>query len=296
MRTAGGEQNFAFFSVMGQLVFGLASFVSPLAFSSLMQNAQTQSASPIAKQLLALAPNELPWIGFYFAFSAIFILVLIITRFINIPDIELKSDEKAEGIDVYRTLLKQKEVILFTLGIVAYVGSEASLANWMSQFLQTYHSVSPSGEGAGAVGMFWGLMSIGCLVGLLLLKIIDSKLVLRLFSVLEILCILAALYGSKSIALLAFPACGFFLSVMFSIIFSLALNSLANHHGAFSGILCSGILGGAIMPLIIGSLGDLVGLRASMHIVLLLIGFILSISFWAKPLITNKTINISSTV
>jgi len=36
-RTAGGESHFAFFSVMGQLVFGLASFVSPLVFAALMQ-------------------------------------------------------------------------------------------------------------------------------------------------------------------------------------------------------------------------------------------------------------------
>ena len=35
MREAGGEENFAFFSVMGQLVFGSASFVSPHVFTYL---------------------------------------------------------------------------------------------------------------------------------------------------------------------------------------------------------------------------------------------------------------------
>jgi hypothetical protein len=38
MRTAGGEGNFAVYSVLGQLVFGLASFISPLVFSALMRN------------------------------------------------------------------------------------------------------------------------------------------------------------------------------------------------------------------------------------------------------------------
>ena len=42
MRTAGGEAHFAFYSVMGQLVFGLASFLSPFAFSALMQKASMQ--------------------------------------------------------------------------------------------------------------------------------------------------------------------------------------------------------------------------------------------------------------
>src|SRR6201993_1674369 len=37
MRTTGGEARFAFFAVMAQLVFGLASYISPLIFSALMR-------------------------------------------------------------------------------------------------------------------------------------------------------------------------------------------------------------------------------------------------------------------
>ena len=37
LRVAGGEQHFAFNSVMGQLFFGLASFLSPLVYSSLVR-------------------------------------------------------------------------------------------------------------------------------------------------------------------------------------------------------------------------------------------------------------------
>jgi fucose permease len=71
----------------------------------------------------------------------------------------------------------------------------------------------------------------------------------------------------------------------------IALNSLENHHGAFSGLLCTAIIGGAIIPWLIGLLGDLIGLRLSLTIIFLTLGYILSISFWAKPIINNKTIN-----
>ena len=101
-----------------------------------------------------------------------------------------------------------------------------------------------------------------------------------------------ALFGSADTALLAFPASGFFLSVMFSIIFSLALNSMSEHHGAFSGILCTGILGGAIVPLLVGMLGDHVGLRMAMLTVFATLGFILSIAWWARPLIRNETVGL----
>ena len=296
MRMAGGEPHFAFYSVLGQLVFGLASFVSPQVFAALMKaSADPEADAGIFGFVLGLAPQNLPWVGFYVGFTIIFALVLLITRLMTIPPIELKSDERAGTFDVYRHLLKDRQVILFALGIVAYVGTESSLANWMSQFLQTYHGLSPTTEGAGAVGLFWGLMSLGCLVGLVLLKLMDSKWVLRIFTLLAIGSVLVALFGSAAMAVMAFPACGFFLSVMFSIIFSLALNSVPHHHGAFSGILCSGILGGAVMPLLIGTLGDFVGLRSAMLVTLLLLGYILSISFWANPLIKNQTLGKKST-
>ena len=45
----------------------------------------------------------------------------------------------------------------------------------MSTFLEQYHGVNPQVEGAKAVSYFWGLMTAGCLVGMVLLKLIDSK-------------------------------------------------------------------------------------------------------------------------
>ena len=85
---------------------------------------------------------------------------------------------------------------------------------------------------------------------------------------------------------------GFFAAVMWPVIFSLALNSVAEHHGSFSGILVTGIIGGAVVPLIVGGMGDLFGLRAGMLFLYLAMGYILSIAFWAKPLIRNVTIQL----
>ncbi len=79
---------------------------------------------------------------------------------------------------------------------------------------------------------------------------------------------------------------------MYPIIFSLALNSVKEHHGSFSGIIVTGIIGGAIVPLIIGWIGDRAGLRIGMFFLYLTMGYILSIGFWARPFITNKTIKL----
>jgi MFS transporter, FHS family, L-fucose permease len=285
-RVAGGEAHLAFFSVLSQLVFGLASFVSPLVFAHLMDHLAHADASD---WLHRLSP-ALPWVSLYWLFGALFVATLLGTLLMRIPRVTLTAEERTESRSVYVDLLKQRHVRLYFIGVAAYVGTEQSLANWMSQFLSSYHGASPLTVGATTVSQFWGLMSLGCLLGLGLLKLFDSRLVLRAFVVLAIISVAVALFGSATWSAPAFAVSGFFLSVMFSIITSLALNSVARHHGALSGILCSGILGGAIVPLIVGALGDRIGLRPAMVCVFITLAFILSISFWAKPLVANATL------
>jgi fucose permease len=185
-------------------------------------------------------------------------------------------------------------VLLFFVALLCYVGSEQGIANWISQFLLTYHGYDPQKTGADIVGYFWGLMTAGGVLGLFLVKLMDSRKVLILFTILAIGCLTVALFGPGNIALFAFPMVGFFASVMYPIIFSLALNSIEEHHGSFSGILVTGIVGGAIIPLIIGWLGDHFGLRIGMCFLYITLGYILSIGFWAKPIIQNKTIDLGS--
>jgi fucose permease len=148
-------------------------------------------------------------------------------------------------------------------------------------------------------------MTLGGILGLLLLKLFDSRAVLIGASVAALVTLTVSLFGPALLAnfslnlpllgrmhvyLSYFSLVGFFASVMWPIIFSLALNSVASHHGSFSGILCTGIIGGAVLPPVIGLLGGLVGLRQGMFVLYLTLGYILSIGLWARPLIVNETI------
>ncbi len=68
---------------------------------------------------------------------------------------------------------------------------------------------------------------------------------------------------------------------------------MAEHHGSFAGILCSGIVGGGLALPIVGLIADLTGdLRMGMVAVYVTLVYIFAIGFWAKPLVNNKTINL----
>jgi len=129
---------------------------------------------------------------------------------------------------------------------------------------------------------------------MVLLKFFDSRRVLFAFSVGAILCLTVALFAPGGISLYAFPAIGLFASIMWPTVISLALNSVSEYHGSFAGILCTAIMGGAVVPLVIGKIGDLAGLRAGMLFLYLTFGCILSIGLWAKPIVNNATFGSAS--
>jgi fucose permease len=294
LRVAGGEENFAFYSVAAQLVFGSASFLSPQVYSYLVTNLGGDAPAPeggVLGLLARLVPSELPWVSLYWFFTVITLVMILVLFAVRLPRVELKEDEKAGAASSYVALLKNRYVWLFFFGIFAYVGTEQGIANWVSRFLETYHGLDPQVEGARVVSYFWGLLTAGCLLGLLLLKLIDARKVLVWFSLGAIACLGIALFGPTSVSYIAFMMVGFFLSVMWSVIFSLALNSVAEHQGSFSGILCTGIVGGAVVSALVGWLGDQFGLRVGMTVLFVGLAYILSIGLWAKPLIDNATVS-----
>jgi fucose permease len=289
LRTAGGEENYAFTSVLAQLIFGAASFVSPLVYSYMVTKINVKD-SGMFTVLKSHVPPDMPWISMYWLFTVICLFMFLIILASRFPKVELKSDEKAGPLRTHIQLLKKRVVIAYFIGLFCYVGTEQGVSYWMSQFLFEYHKFDPQTTGAHAVAYFWGLMTAGGVLGLLLLKLMDSRRLLIIFTIPALIFLTLGLFGSATVSLYSFSIVGFFMSVMYPVVFSLALSSVSEDHGSFAGILVTGIIGGALVQLLIGALGNLFGLRAGMCFIYFTMGYILSIGFWAKPLITNKTI------
>jgi fucose permease len=274
LRTAGGEEHYASNSVYAQLVFGLASFISPLVYQFFIQ--RPQSAFPF------------PWLSLYVLFVGIILVMIAICASIKFPKVPQNDLDKPEAWAVHLALFKNKTVILYFLAMLCYVGVEQGISTWVSQFLATYHQLNPQTFGANTISYYWGLMTIGGVFGIILLKFFDSRTIISATTFFAILSLAFGLFGNTSTCLIAFPLIGFFVSLIYPIIFSLALNSVKEHHGSFAGIIVTGIVGGAIFPFIIGSIGDLFGLKVGMTLLFVCLGYIFSIGFWAKPLVTNK--------
>lgn len=294
LRTSGGEENYSFYSVLTQIFFGAASFISPFVYSYLMLNLPHNADANLFLTVMSkLVPASLPWVSIYWLNAAIMVVMIVIICFIKFPQVELKEDEKVEGFKTIIPLLENKVVIIYFIGIFAYVGMEQGISVWISKFLQDFHGYDSVTVGASAVAWFWALQSIGSLLGIVLLKLYDVKNILKVFLFLQLIALSCALFGSAKVSLISFPVCGFLTSVMYGSIFSLGMNSLKTHHGSFSGILCTGVIGGAIVPLLVGALGGVTSLRYGMCLVYLTILYMLYIALSAKPIVDNKTVKLS---
>ena len=294
LRTSGGEENYSFNSVLTQIFFGAASFISPLVYSYLILNLPYKGSSNILLMILTkIVPDKMTWVSIYWINAIVILAMIFFIAMIKFPKVELNEDEKFEGLSTIINLLSNKVVVIYFVGIFAYVGMEQGISVWMSKFLQDYHGYNANTTGAHAVAMFWALQSIGSLLGIVLLKLFDVKAILKTFLIGQFIALSAALFGPAQIALIAFPVTGFLTSVMYGSVFSLGMNSLKTHHGSVSGIFCTGIIGGAVVPLFVGLLGEYSGLRIGMCFVYFTILYMMYIALTAKPLVNNKTIKIS---
>jgi fucose permease len=291
LRTAGGEEHFAFNSALAQFVFGVASFLSPYLYSYLTQELRLPGArrGPLVGLLAKLTPAALPWVSLYWIFVAVSLAMLAVILLTHFPKVFRTEEESAGSRAMYRKVIAKPVVWAYFVCLFFYVGSEQGTSVWISKFLTDYHHLDPHTVGASAVAWFWGLFTIGCFIGTFLLKLFNSRAVLGGTCVCALSALSVALFGPASASVIAFPVVGLFASVMWPILLSLALNSVSEHHGSVTGVLCSAIMGGAVLPLLIGKIGDVAGLRVGMMLLYVSFSVVMSAAFWARPLIENST-------
>src|SRR6476620_1234852 len=120
LRTAGGEEHYAFNSVLAQLIFGGASFLSPLVYSYMVLNLKNGGDRSLSF-FRSIVPPNLPWISLYWLFTVISIFMIIVISVSKFPKVELKLEEKAGAIETHIMIFKKRTVVLFFIAMICYV-------------------------------------------------------------------------------------------------------------------------------------------------------------------------------
>lgn len=230
------------------------------------------------------AAVQSPFIGI-----AIFVALLAFAFvFIKLPKL-IKESPKGGYIKV----LQNKSLVMGAIGIFVYVGAEVAIGSYLINYFLDMNlatlikesafmkSISESILGSSSkdldnnaivgafVTFYWSGAMIGRFIGAHLTKIIKPAKVLSFFAIGAILLILVSISSSGFIAMWSILAVGLFNSIMFPTIFSLSLEGLEDLKPQASGVLCTMIVGGAIIPPLFGLLSDQTGFKTAFILVII---------------------------
>jgi len=160
-----------------------------------------------------------------------------------------------------------KWAIFGALAIFLYVGSEVTIGIFMTDFLHSSNILDIPLEDAGRmVSLYWGGAMVGRLIGSALMTRVPAGILLAICTaVAATLCAVVTQTGGTTAAYAAIGV-GLFNSIMFPTIFTLACEGLGRRTAEGSGVICVAIVGGAIVPLLMGFAADAVGLKMALAV------------------------------
>ncbi len=163
------------------------------------------------------------------------------------------------------------------LCIFTYVGAEVAIGSNLVSYLtdQSVMGLTPLAAGR-LLAFYWGGAMIGRFFGGFILRLFKPGLVLAAFAGAAILLILVSSQTSGTVAGYALVLVGLFNSLMFPTIFSLATEGLTDEAPQASGILCTAIVGGALVPPLFGYVADVGGIKAALIVPVICYAIIVS--------------------
>jgi len=160
--------------------------------------------------------------------------------------------------------LKSRWALLGAAAIFLYVGAEVSIGSLMINFLHQPDVLDVTLAKAGTyLSLYWLGAMVGRFVGTgLLARVSAPKLLMIAAAVAALLCLTVSQIDG-ALAGWAALSIGLFNSIMFPVIFTVTLERSTASLAATSGLLCVAIVGGAVLPPIVGRIADTVGLHAA---------------------------------
>lgn len=202
------------------------------------------------------------------AYLGIAAVLLFAASFFWLRRTHLPTAREAAGSQsgAYR-LLAQPRLGGGVASIFLYVGAEVSIGSMLINYLAQPGIMGVSEQtAAGMIALYWGGAMVGRFIGSAILRMVSPGLVLMLFCLGAVG--LATISGTTggSFAGYALLAVGLMNSIMFPTIFSLGVEGLGEKTPQGSGLLCMGIVGGALIPLIFGVVADSHGLAPALAV------------------------------
>ncbi len=245
---------------LAQSFNGLAAFVAPIVGGKFILSQNPVTDAELAKMtgeaktaylLSETSTVKLP----YIILGATILFMAAIFYFSKLPD---KKDDGAESGKGFFHAFKHRHLTWAVVAQFFYVGAQVCIMSFLILFATKAANITEKEASyyAGAAGLAF---MIGRFAGTFLMKYIAPPKLLALYAMMCMGLCLVTIFASGIVTLYAVIGIAFFMSIMFPTIFALGINGLGNDTKAGSSLIIMSIVGGAILPPILGQIADITG-------------------------------------
>jgi FHS family L-fucose permease-like MFS transporter len=242
---------------LAQAFNSIGGTIAPLVAGAYILN----DLGPDATQVQVADTVRIP----YMLIAAGLLLLGVAVAFMHLPHVE-QTREFRPGKDgdpvLGRSIFSYKHTVLGAIGIFFYVGVEVGLASIAVNYFNQ-QGISTAKTASFLVSLYWFGALVGRLLGAGIMTKVKAGKLLGIFGITAAILITVSMFTSGTVAIATLVLCGFFNSVMFPNIFTLGIAGLGPMTSKGSGLIMTAVVGGAVIPPLIGFLADKMGIQHS---------------------------------
>lgn len=251
---------------LAQSFNGLAATIAPLLGGLFILSGNTltsaETASMSAAQMSTFLDGEAATVKMPYLIIGIVVLVVAILLYKSeLPEIT-EAGHDIELPTGSQSIMRHKHLVWGITAQFFYVGAQVCVSSFFIRYLGKTANIDEK-TAANFLSAALFCFMIGRFIGTFLMRYISPNVLLAVYALINVvLLIIVVIYGGM-LSVYALIGVEFFMSIMFPTIFSLSIKSLGKETKIGSSLVIMSIVGGAIFPLIMGRLSDMMSIQVA---------------------------------
>jgi alpha-L-fucosidase len=194
----------------------------------------------------------------YVFLALLFLIIALALVFLKLPE----GDREGSARYSFKNILQFPHALRGVFAVFCYVGAEVGIVSFLIRYSKSQNLPGLTEKKAALfISVFMALVLAGRLLGSYLLKKASSPRMLMISAGGAFLLVFSAFSTQGYFSIWCLALVGLFTSIMYPIIFTLSIKDLGNYTKTASSLLIMGVVGGAVLPPIMGFISDRAGIR-----------------------------------
>ncbi len=208
----------------------------------------------------------------YLTLGGLFLMLGAALFFIKLPDIQEEGEQNIR----LKAIFKFKHTVLGALGVFCYLGAEVGIVSFLIRYAKSL-KINELGEQKAAlfITLFMALVLVGRLAGAYFLQKVNPSKMLMACALGAIALVTVAILSTGYVSIVSLSIVGLCTSVMYPILFTLSIKNLGAYTKTGSSLIIMSIVGGAIVPPLMGLISDMYSIRFAFVLPILCYAYIL---------------------